>query len=78
MFEPIGGTAPDFTGLNQINPIAAISAARLMIEYLGFDQAAQAIEKAKSQVILKMKSQSAAKMGFSTSEIGDLFVKELL
>ena len=27
MFEPIGGTAPDFTGLNQINPISAIFAA---------------------------------------------------
>lgn len=77
MFEPIGGTAPDFTGLNQINPIAAISAAQLMIDYLGFNEPAKAIELAKMKVISQMKSQAAGKMGFSTSEIGDLFVKEL-
>ena len=31
MFEPIGGSAPKYTGKNIINPIAAISAAQIML-----------------------------------------------
>jgi 3-isopropylmalate dehydrogenase len=77
MFEPIGGTAPDFTGKNQINPIAAIGAAQMMLETLGKTVAANSLEKAIATVITKMKSQAAAQMGFSTTKIGDLIVNEL-
>jgi len=72
MFEPIGGTAPSFTGLNQINPIACITAAHMMLSHLGEDSAALAIETAKIAVIQKMESMLAAKMGYSTTEIGDM------
>ena len=58
MFEPIGGTAPTFTGLNQINPMAAIGAAHMMLDHLGFTEEANRIEAAKIAVILKMKSMS--------------------
>ncbi|NBV42557.1 3-isopropylmalate dehydrogenase [bacterium] len=34
MFEPIGGTAPAFTGRNEINPMAAIGAAHMMLAHL--------------------------------------------
>ena len=77
MFEPIGGTAPAFTGLNQINPMAAIGAAHMMLSHLGEEDIATNIEKAKISVIQKMKSMQAAKMGYSTTEIGDLVVNEL-
>ena len=77
MFEPIGGTAPDFTGKNQINPIAAIGSAKMLLESQGKIQAGIALENAMEKVIAKMKSQAAAKMGFSTTEIGDLVVSEL-
>ncbi len=78
MFEPIGGTAPDFTGKNQINPMAAIGAAQLLLSHLGHLDAASCLENAIKAVIKKMDSQLAAKMGFSTTEIGDLIVQEIV
>ena len=78
MFEPIGGTAPDFTGKNQINPMAAIGAVQFLLSHLGYLDAASCLENAIKVVIKKMDSQLAAKMGFSTTEIGDLVVQEIM
>jgi 3-isopropylmalate dehydrogenase len=72
MFEPMGGSAPKYTGQNVINPIAAIGAAMMMLDTLGEAKAAQAIEAAMTAVMQKMKSQAAGKMGYSTTEVGDL------
>ena len=72
MFEPIGGSAPKYTGQNVINPMAAIFAAQMMLETLGEDKAAGAVEDSAVKVIGKMKSMSAGKMGFSTTQIGDM------
>jgi 3-isopropylmalate dehydrogenase len=72
MFEPIGGSAPKYTGKNIINPLAAIAAAQMMLDYLGEDKAAAAVETAIKIVCGKVKSQQAGKMGYSTSEVGDL------
>jgi 3-isopropylmalate dehydrogenase len=73
MFEPIGGSAPKYTGMGVINPLAAICAAQMMLETLGEEEAALAIDKAVRHVTAnKLKSLSAGRMGFSTSEVGDL------
>jgi 3-isopropylmalate dehydrogenase len=73
MFEPIGGSAPKYTGQNIINPLAAICAGAMMLETLGEDKAAEAIETAVKEVTgTKIKSLSAGKMGYSTTEVGDL------
>ena len=78
MFEPIGGSAPKYTGLGVINPLAAIGAAAMMLDYLGEQAAAAAIEKAIASVTgTKLKSMAAGKMGYSTSEVGDLVVAML-
>jgi len=78
MFEPIGGSAPKYTGKNVINPLAAICAAGMMLETLGENEAAAKIEKAVMEVTAnKLKSLSAGKMGYSTSEVGDLVVETL-
>ncbi|MFH1877340.1 MAG: 3-isopropylmalate dehydrogenase [Candidatus Omnitrophota bacterium] len=77
MFEPIGGTAPAFTGKNQINPLAAIGAAGMMMEMLGEPAAAALIEEAIMKVTPKMKSMRAAEMGCSTTDVGDMVVKEV-
>lgn len=77
MFEPIGGTAPSFTGLNQINPMAAIGAAHMMLSHLGEDKAAKHLEEAKIKVIQTMESMAAGKMGASTTQIGDRVVEAL-
>ncbi|OGC24189.1 3-isopropylmalate dehydrogenase [candidate division WOR-1 bacterium RIFOXYC2_FULL_37_10] len=71
MFEPIGGSAPKYTGKNVINPLAAIGAAQMMLETLGESKAANAIEQAIIKTVQKMPSQAAGKMGMSTTEVGD-------
>ena len=78
MFEPIGGSAPKYTGQNVINPLAAICAAGMMIEHLGENAAAAEIENAVMSVTKnKLKSLSAGKMGYGTREVGDLVVASL-
>jgi 3-isopropylmalate dehydrogenase len=78
MFEPMGGSAPKYTGLGVINPIAAICACAMMLEHAGHERAAQRILNAVQVVTgTKMKSQAAGKMGYSTSQVGDLVCEAL-
>jgi 3-isopropylmalate dehydrogenase len=78
MFEPIGGSAPKYTGMNSINPLAAICSAAMMLETLGETGASSAIENAVRDVTAnKIKSLSAGKMGYSTSEVGDLVAERV-
>jgi 3-isopropylmalate dehydrogenase len=73
MFEPIGGSAPKYTGKNVINPLAAIGAAQMMLDHLGETDAAVAVENAiRWTVAEKLKSLTAGKMGYGTREVGDL------
>ena len=73
MFEPIGGSAPKYTGQNVINPLAAICAGAMMLDTLGLTDAAQSIEKAVMFVTAnKLKSLAAGKMGYATTAVGDL------
>jgi len=73
MFEPIGGSAPKYTGMTIVNPLAAIMAGQMMLETLGEDSAAAAVEKAVMTVVReKLKSLTAGRMGYSTSDAGDL------
>jgi len=76
MFEPIGGSAPKYTGKNMVNPLAAISACQMMLEHLGEIEASHLLEKAIKKVLFcNLKSLSAGKMGYTTTEVGDLVVK---
>ena len=73
MFEPIGGSAPKYTGKQVINPIAAISAAQMMLETLGEPQAASWIEQGVIKVLRDdLKDVAAGRMGYTTGEVGDL------
>jgi 3-isopropylmalate dehydrogenase len=72
MFEPIGGSAPKYTGQGVINPLAAIAASGMMLEHLGQAQAAAAVEQAVMKAIQHdLKDMAAGKMGLSTSQVGD-------
>jgi 3-isopropylmalate dehydrogenase len=78
MFEPIGGSAPKYTGKGVINPLAAICAAQMMLASLGQEKAAEAIEQAVMYATAnKLKSLAAGKMGYSTSEVGDLVAEQI-
>src|ERR1041384_7189924 len=73
MFEPIGGSAPKYTGKNVINPLAAICAGGVMLGFLGESEAADAIERAVIKTVReKLKDLAAGKMGYGTREVGDL------
>jgi len=78
MFEPIGGSAPKYTGKNVINPLASIACGAMMLDYLGEEKAAQAIENAIMDVTAnKIKDMGAGRMGYSTSEVGDLVAERI-
>ncbi len=82
MFEPIGGSAPKYTGQNVINPIAAIASLAMLLRETGTNKgddklvdAGNRVEKAIREVTPKMDTQSAGRMGYSTTEVGDLVVE---
>ena len=78
MFEPMGGSAPKYTGKNVINPIATIAAVAMLLEQAGHQSAADRVIKAIMYVTgEKMESQSAGRMGYSTTEVGDLVCEAL-
>jgi 3-isopropylmalate dehydrogenase len=77
MFEPIGGSAPKYTGKNMINPIAAISAAQMMLDVLGETEASQSLENAIIEALGELKGMGAGKMGFTTSQVGDLVAQAI-
>jgi 3-isopropylmalate dehydrogenase len=78
MFEPMGGSAPKYTGQNVINPIAAINAMAMLLEHTGQPKSAQRVYAAiKTVTGTKMKSQAAGKMGCGTREVGDLVVQAM-
>ena len=73
MFEPIGGSAPKYAGLNKINPIAAIFSAQMMLDHLGEKEAAAGLLKAIERAVKEdLASLDAGKMGYGTKEVGDL------
>jgi len=73
MFEPIGGSAPKYTGKGVINPLAAVCAVQMMLETLGEDQAGAKVEEGVRLVTgKKLKGMGAGKMGYSTSQVGDM------
>ena len=78
MFEPIGGSAPKYTGKGVINPLAAICAMAMMLDTLGETEAADEVEQAVRYVTgEKLESLAAGRMGYSTSEVGDLVAEKL-
>jgi 3-isopropylmalate dehydrogenase len=73
MFEPMGGSAPKYTGKNMINPLAAILAAGMMLEFIGERDGARLIEDAVKQALReKITALEAVRMVMGTKEVGDL------
>jgi 3-isopropylmalate dehydrogenase len=77
MYEPIGGSAPKYTGQNVINPLAAVGALAMLLQNSGQKKPGDRVENAIKQVTPKLESLSAGRMGYSTSEVGDLVVDAL-
>ncbi len=79
MFEPIGGSAPKYTGMGVVSPLAAIAAVQMMLDNLGEEKAALGIEEAIMKVVQRdVRSLTAGKMGYTTSQVGDLVAQYVL
>ncbi len=77
MYEPIGGSAPKYTGQDVINPLAAIAALGMLLDNHGQEKSGQRVEAAVAKVAGTLESMSAGKMGGSTTEVGDRVVAAL-
>jgi 3-isopropylmalate dehydrogenase len=77
MYEPIGGSAPKYTGKNVINPLATVGALAMLLQNGGYKKAGDRVEDAIKRVTPKLESMTAGRMGYSTSEVGDLLVDTL-
>jgi 3-isopropylmalate dehydrogenase len=51
MFEPVHGSAPKYAGKNIANPVGAVLSAALMLETLGLEADARAVEAAVEQAV---------------------------
>jgi 3-isopropylmalate dehydrogenase len=75
MFEPVHGSAPKYAGKNVANPIGAILSAALMLEYLGLEDDAQAIERAVEQAVTTENGPAEIGGSLGTKETGDYIAK---
>lgn len=71
LFEPVHGSAPDIAGLDRANPLAAILTAALMLEQLGYAQAAARIEAAVRATIRQGKTTPDLGGTLGTEAVGD-------
>jgi isopropylmalate/isohomocitrate dehydrogenase-like protein len=78
MFEPVHGSAPKYTGMNRVNPTAAIMAAQMMLAYLGEKTAAAKIENAVMKVLSEGKVRTKDLGGSSTtSDMSDAIASKV-
>ncbi|TIC15411.1 putative isocitrate dehydrogenase [Wallemia mellicola] len=78
MGEPVHGSAPDIAGKNIANPIASIRSAALMIEHMGYSDAAASIYKAVDEVLKEGKMLTPDLGGkSSTTDVQDAVLKAL-
>ncbi len=55
VFEPSHGSAPKYTGMYKVNPIATILATKMMLDWLGETEMSERLEKAVASVIAEGK-----------------------
>jgi 3-isopropylmalate dehydrogenase len=70
LFEPVHGSAPPLAGKGLANPVGSILTAAMMLEYLGFDDAGRAVEKAVSEAVIQRETTRDLGGTLSTEEAG--------
>ncbi|MGA3019220.1 MAG: tartrate dehydrogenase [Bryobacteraceae bacterium] len=78
MFEPVHGSAPDIAGKGVVNPLATILSAGLMLDHLGMNEAAGAVESAVAAVLADAKVRTPDLGGHnSTEEVATAVLEKL-
>ena len=83
LFEATHGTAPKYAGLNRVNPGSLILSAGMMLEHLGWDEAARAVDRGLEGAVqarmvtydLERQMEGATKV--STSRFGETIVAHM-
>jgi 3-isopropylmalate dehydrogenase len=71
MFEPIHGSAPKYAGMDKVNPTAEILAGVMMLEYLGWKEAAVRLRDAvKTTIGSKVVTYDLARQMPGSKEVG--------
>ena len=70
IFEPVHGSAPDIAGRKIANPLATIWSGALMLEHLGYPEAAADVVRAIERVIIDGPHTPDMKGKASTSDVG--------
>jgi 3-isopropylmalate dehydrogenase len=80
LFEPSHGSYPQAAGKNIANPVATILSAGLLLQYIGYDEAAKAIEKAVDEALAKgiCTADINSDNPSSTSQVGDFIAKYII
>jgi len=77
LFEPVHGSAPPLAGKGVANPIGAILTAAMMVEYLGYPEAAKAIEAAVRGAVSQNDTTKDLGGALSTKQAGDAILSRL-
>lgn len=78
MFEPVHGSAPDIAGKGIANPIGQIWSGAMMLEHLGYPEAAAAVEAAIETVLAEPALRTPDMGGkVTTSELGSAIVEAI-
>lgn len=79
MFEPIHGSAPDIAGKGIANPLAAVLAGKMMLDFLGETAAADKVEQAVRKTVKsgKVFKPESADIAIATAAVGDLVLSHL-
>ncbi len=77
MFEPVHGSAPPLAGKNVANPIGAILTAAMMLDHLGFSEAAKKINDVVLDAVRQKKTTSDIGGKVGTKEVGEWIAQRL-
>ena len=84
LFEPTHGSAPKYTGLNKVNPVAIILSCVMMLRYMGEAKNADRLEKAVAAVIAEgkavtydLKENRNDPTAVGTSQMADAIIEKL-
>jgi 3-isopropylmalate dehydrogenase len=77
LFEPVHGSAPALAGKGIANPLGAILTLAMMLEYLGYKTASEAIEKAVRESIVNSETTRDLGGKLSTKEVGEVVAQRI-
>ena len=78
VFEPSHGSAPKYTGMYKVNPIATILAAKMMLDWLGETAMGTRLERAVAEVIAEAKVKTYDMGGSNTTlELAEAIAEKL-